>query len=60
MITINSDPLLARFPLTITWYQEGTILEPGSIVPATLNLKVGSNIESFSEMQFNVVIAGIS
>jgi hypothetical protein len=60
MITINSDPLLARFPLTLTWNQEGTILEPGSIVPATLNFIVVSNIESFSEMHFNVVIAGIT
>lgn len=58
MVTINCDPLLARSPLTITWSQEGTLLEPGSIVPATLNLKVGSNIGSFSEMIFNVVIVG--
>lgn len=58
MVTINCDPLLARFPLTVTWSQEGTLLEPGSIVPATLNLKVGSNTGSFSEMSFNVVIAG--
>lgn len=60
MITVNSDPLLARFPLTITWNQEGTLLEPGSIVLATLNLKLGSNTGSFSEIRFNIVIAEIT
>jgi archaellum component FlaG (FlaF/FlaG flagellin family) len=58
MITVNCDPLFARSPLTVTWSQDGTILEPGSIVPATLNLKMGSNAGSFSNIIFNVVIAG--
>jgi hypothetical protein len=58
MITINCNPLLACSPLTLTWNQEGTILEPGSIVPATINLKVESNTGSFSDIGFNVVITG--
>ena len=58
MITVNCDPLFARSPLTVTWSQEGTILEPGSIVPAMLNLKMGSNAGSFSKIIFNVVISG--
>jgi archaellum component FlaG (FlaF/FlaG flagellin family) len=58
MITVNCDPLFARSPLTVTWGQDGTILEPGSIVPATLNLKMASNTGSFSEIIFNVVISG--
>ena len=58
MITVNCDPLFARSPLTVTWSQDGTTLEPGSIVPATLNLKMASNTGSFSDIIFNVVISG--
>ena len=58
MITINCDPLLACSPLTLTWNQEGTTLEPGSIVPATINLKVAPNTGSFSDISFNIVITG--
>jgi hypothetical protein len=46
MITINFDPLLACSPLTLTWNQEGTTLEPGSIVPATINLKLATSTGS--------------
>jgi hypothetical protein len=58
MITVNCNPLFARSPITLTWSQEGTTLEPGSIVPATINLKVAANTGSFSDLSFDVVIAG--
>ena len=58
LITVNCDPLFARSPLTVTWSQDGTTLEPGSIVPATLNLKMAENTGSFSDITFNVVISG--
>jgi archaellum component FlaG (FlaF/FlaG flagellin family) len=58
MITVNCDPLYARSPLTVTWGEEGVSLAPGSIVPATLNLKMAGNAGSFSEIVFNVVISG--
>ena len=58
MITVNCDPLFACSPLTVTWSQDGTILEPGSIVPAMLNLKMAANTGSFSDIVFNVVISG--
>jgi hypothetical protein len=60
MITVNCNPLFARSPITLAWSQEGTYLEPGSIVPATIDVKVGSNTGSFSDLSFNVVIAGIA
>ena len=58
MITVNCNPLFARSPLTVTWNQDGTILEPGSIVPATFNLKMAANTGSFSDIIFNAVISG--
>jgi len=42
----------------ILWSQDGTTLEPGSIVPATLKLEMAANTGSFSDIIFNVVISG--
>ncbi len=60
MIRVNFNPLLSHSPspLTVTWSQEGISLTPGSIVPATLNLKMASDTGSFSEIVFNVVFSG--
>ena len=58
MITINWNPSFASSPLTLTWSQEGTTLEAGSIVPATLILKVAADTGSLSDFSFNIVISG--
>ena len=57
MTTLNWSPANANGPITLTWNQEGTKLQPGASVPAILTLSVSSSIidiTSFS-IQINVI-----
>lgn len=56
MTTSNWSPPSANGPVTITWNQQGTDLQPGQVVAATITLTVSStevNITTFNA-QINI------
>ncbi len=56
MTTSNWNPSTANGPITVTWNQQGTDLQPGQSVEATITLTVSSsevNLNNFS-VQINI------
>jgi len=58
MTAIDWTPSNAIQSLYITWNKEGTILEAGKVVPATITLKIESDTGDLSDFSFNLVISG--
>ena len=56
--TLNWSPAGAATYLTVTWDQEGTVVDAGSIVPAVITLDVSSGITGISNFSFDIVIEG--
>lgn len=60
MTTTNWDPIDANGPIAITWNREGTILQPGQSVSATLTLAVSPGIIGITSYGVQINIAGTS
>lgn len=58
MTTSNWSPSIASQYLTITWNQEGTILQPDATVAATLTLTAAADTENLTNFGFNIAITG--
>lgn len=58
MTTASWNPTSANGPIALTWNREGTALDPGDSVKATLTLTVASDISSITNFNFNIVITG--
>ena len=54
----NWAPGDASTSLTLTWDQEGTILDADEFVPANLTLSVDSDTGDLADFSFDIVIAG--
>ena len=54
----NWSPEDADTYLTLTWDQEGTVLDADDFVPAKLTLSVNSDTGDLTNFSFNIVIAG--
>ncbi len=60
MTTSSWSPASANGPITITWNQQSTDLQPGASVAATLTLTVSSNISNVTSFNVNINIGGIN
>ena len=58
MTTNTWGPIDATNYLTLSWDQEGTVLNPGVSVPANLALSADSDAGSLEDFSFNIVITG--
>jgi len=60
MTTSNWSPTTANGPITITWNQQSTDLQPGASVAATITLTVSSSIVNVSSFSAQINIGGTS
>jgi hypothetical protein len=58
MITSSWSPASANGPITITWNQQSTVLQPGASVAAVLTLTVSSSISGVTSFNVNINIGG--
>ena len=58
MTTANWTPTSANGPITLTWNQGGTRLNPGQSVAATLTLTVSSTIADVTNFSVQINITG--
>ncbi len=58
MGTTSWTPASANGPITLTWNQEGTRLNPNQSVAATLTLTVSSGINDVTNFSVQINIAG--
>jgi hypothetical protein len=58
MTSENWVPVGSDAYLTLTWDQEGTVLDADDFVLATLYLSVDSDTGGLTDFSFNIVIAG--
>jgi hypothetical protein len=58
MTTSNWNPAGANGPITITWNKEGTRINPGTSVAATLTLNTNSNIVDVTNFDVQITITG--
>jgi hypothetical protein len=58
MTTSSWSPANANEPITITWNQQNTDLQPGTSVDAILTLTVSSNISNVTSFNANINIGG--
>ncbi|MGA3290980.1 MAG: hypothetical protein ABSD42_12155 [Candidatus Bathyarchaeia archaeon] len=58
MTTSNWSPTTANGPITITWNQQCTDLQPGASVAATLTLTVTSSISGITSFSVQINIGG--
>lgn len=58
MTTSGWSPTNANVPITITWNQEGTRLQPGASTAATLTLSVSPNIVDITTFSVQICITG--
>jgi len=58
MGTSSWTPAGANGPITLTWNQEGTRLQPGQSVAATLTLTVSSTIADVTNFSVQINITG--
>jgi hypothetical protein len=58
MTASNWTPASANGPITLTWNQEGTRLQPGQSVAATLTLAVSSTIVDVTNFNVQISIFG--
>lgn len=58
MTPVNWDPTDASTYLTLTWNQQGTVLDVGDSVTATLTLTVAADTGDLQDFNVNIVISG--
>ncbi len=58
LTTSNWSPTSANGPITITWNQQGTDLQPGASVAAILTLTVSSSISDITSFSVQISISG--
>ncbi len=58
MTTSNWTPSSANGPITLTWNKEGTRLQPGQSVAATLTLNVSPTIADITNFNVQISITG--
>ncbi len=58
MTTSSWSPASANGPITITWNQQSTDLQPGASVAAVLTLTVSSSISDVTSFSVNINIGG--
>ncbi len=58
MSTSNWNPTVANGPIAISWNQEGTRLNPGQSVAATLKLSASSTIVDVTNFGVQITITG--
>ncbi len=58
MTTSSWNPTTANGPITITWNQQSTDLQPGASVAATLTLTVSSSINDVTSFSVQICITG--
>ena len=58
MTTSSWNPTSANGPITITWNQQSTDLQPGASVAATLTLTVSSSIVDITSFSVQICITG--
>src|SRR5208337_3471920 len=58
MTTTSWSPTSANGPITITWNQQGTDLQPGASVAAILTLTVSSSISDITSFSVQISISG--
>jgi hypothetical protein len=58
MTTTQWNPTAASSVLTLTWNREGSTLDAGAVVPATLTLQVAADPDSVTSFSMNIVITG--
>ena len=58
MTTSSWSPASANGPITITWNQQSTDLQPGASVAAILTLTVSSSIVDITDFSVNIMIGG--
>ncbi|MGA3060922.1 MAG: hypothetical protein ABSD92_11200 [Candidatus Bathyarchaeia archaeon] len=58
MTISNWSPIAANGPITITWNQQGTDLQPGAIVAANLTLSVSSSEVNLSAFGVQINLGG--
>jgi len=58
LMTSNWTPASANGPITVTWNQEGTRLQPGQSVAATLTLAISSTIIDITNFNVQISITG--
>jgi hypothetical protein len=58
MTTVNWDPTQASEHITLNWNREGHILDPNSVVQASLTLSTSSDISDVTNFSFDIIIMG--
>jgi len=58
MTKTNWSPSSADGPITLTWNKEGTTVNAGQYVAATVTLSVSSSISGITTFSVNIVITG--
>ena len=58
MTTSSWNPAGAKGPITITWNQQGTRLNPGQSTAATLTLTVSSSVADITSFNVQICITG--
>jgi len=58
MAPSNWNPASANGPVTLTWNQVATRLQPGQTVAATLTLRVSSNVTDVTDFGVQINISG--
>jgi hypothetical protein len=58
MTTENWTPEGADTYLTLTWDQEGTVLDADDFVPANLTLSADSDTGDLTDFSFDIIVAG--
>jgi hypothetical protein len=59
LTTRNWNPASASEYVTLTWNREGQILEPQTVMTATLTLSVSANIGGITGFSFDTTVTGI-
>jgi hypothetical protein len=59
LTTRNWNPGNASKYLTLTWNREGQVLEPQTVVIATLTLSVSADISGITDFSFDTIVIGI-
>jgi hypothetical protein len=53
------NPAVANGPITIAWDREGTTLNSGQSVAATIVLSVSSGISGITDFSVNMIVSGV-
>jgi len=58
MTVENWNPSFANGPISLTWNQEGTLLNPGEVTSATLTLATDEDISGITTFSMSILIIG--